>query len=331
MSIEDRLVRDIAAVTGGVVVTESDLKEARIALAERMDNESRHVRLRRLAPAAAAVVALGVAGGTAYMTLGGDDDAASQPANPPAESDPDADYLIGNAPTAQILNGVWRLDNGHVTVKFREDGGVRFDDQGTLFSHPSVAGTYAIAGQRITVTVTDNTKTNCVGTTFAIRASLVEAGELRYVPDSAVGDCFPLPPGRGAWEQVLPTNNKNLAALVFSTDKGWRALASKAEIYGVWLAEGGRFLLEMDRGGTYFVADVSGEPVDSGQWSLRGTDLTLTSSAGSARCTSGDKLVLGAVQWENPGTPALRGTLRQNTCDGAWTPPAWIQLPNLGG
>ena len=37
-SIEERLARDIAAVTGGVVVTESDLRDARDAVDERIDS-----------------------------------------------------------------------------------------------------------------------------------------------------------------------------------------------------------------------------------------------------------------------------------------------------
>jgi hypothetical protein len=139
-----------------------------------------------------------------------------------------------------------------------------------------------------------------------------------------------LPPGRGAFEQLVPTNNKDLSTLVFSTDKEWAALPSKDDLYGVWLAERRPFLLEIDRGGAYFVVDASGEPVDKGQWSLQGSALTLTSGPGSSACTAGDKLVLGAVQWEDPGTAAFRGTLRQNTCGGAWTPPAWILVPNAG-
>jgi hypothetical protein len=328
-SIEERLARDIAAVTGGVVVTDSDLKEARMAIAERVDSERRHVRLRRLAPAAAAVAVLAAAGATAYLELGGDDDQAIQPAHEgPVTSDPNADYLVGSAPTAQLLSGVWRLDNGHVTAKFTADGRLLLDDQGTLFSAPRTAGTYVIAGQEITVTVTRNTQSRCIGTTFTMRASLPASGALRYVPNIPDGACSPLPLGRGAFEQLLPTKNKDLRELVFSTDVGWRPLTDRDTLNGVWLAEGGGYLLEMDRGGAYFVADASGEPVDTGQWSLNGADLTLTSSAGSATCTAGDKLVLGAVEWENPNTTALRGTVRQNACGGAWTPPAWIGIPN---
>jgi hypothetical protein len=325
-SIEERLVRDIATVTGGVIVTESDLKEARDAINARFDADRRHVSLRRFAPAAAAAIVLALVGATAYLTLGGDDH-ASQPANG-GSSTSDDDYLTGSLPTTQLLNGVWRLDNGSVQVKFGADGTVRFDEHGMLFSHPSTTGSYAVTGQLITVTLAAHPQSTCVGTTLQIRASLPEAGLLRFLPDAASASCSPLGPGKGAFEQLLPTNNKNLSTLVFSTDKAWTALPSKDDLYGIWLAERTGFLLEMDRGGAYFVVDASGATIDKGQWSLSGTDLTLTSGPGSQACTAGDKLVLGAVQWEDPGTAALRGTVRQNTCHAAWTPPAWILVPN---
>jgi hypothetical protein len=327
--IEERLARDIAAVTGGVVVTDSDLREARIAVAERVESERGQDRLRRLAPVAAAAAVLALVGATAYLTLGRDDESAGRPADQgPVTSDPNADYLVGSAPTAQLLSGVWRLDNGHVVVKFTVGGDVRFDDRGTLFSRPSTTGTYALSGQAITVTVTGNPQSRCIGTTFTLRGSVPAAGELRYVPDVPDQTCSPLPVGRGAFEQALPPNNKDLRELAFSHDAGWQALASKDTLYGVWLAEGGGFLLEIDRSGAYFVADASGEPVDTGRWSVRGADLTLTSSAGSSSCAAGDRLVLGAVEWVQPSTTAFRGTVRANTCNAAWTPAAWALIPS---
>ena len=61
-SIEERLARDIAAVTGGVVVTESDLRNAREAIDDRIDSGHQRRRNGIVAAAAAAVlvVALGV-------------------------------------------------------------------------------------------------------------------------------------------------------------------------------------------------------------------------------------------------------------------------------
>jgi hypothetical protein len=328
-SIEERLARDIAAVTGGVVVTDSDLREARKAVDERIDSKRRRDRLRTVAVAAAAAVVLVGAGVTAYLTLG-DDDGTVLPAGPePSVSNSDADYLTGSSPTPDLVDGLWRVDNGEIMLKFAKNGTVRFDDRGTLFSHPVTTGTYAIDGALITVTITDDAQSECVGTEYAMRASLPGAGALRYIPDTATGPCTPMPPGQGVLEQVLPTS-PSLAGLVFSKDGGWHPLAGKVSLYGVWQAEGGGHVLEIDRGGTYFIADDSGKPVDRGQWSLRGSNLTLTSSARSTECSQGDQLVLGAVEQENPGTIGMRATVTQNTCGGAWTPAAWILIPHVG-
>lgn len=330
MSIEDRLVRDIATVTGGVIVMESDLQEARKAVNDRIYTKRPRVRLRSATAVAAAAVVLAAAGIAGFLTFG-DDDRASQPANPgPAPiSDPVAEHLTGQAPTAQLLKGVWRVDNGKILVQFREDGTVRFDDQGTLFSRPTTTGTYAIAGDTITVTTTSDAQQNCIGSTYAMRAALAEVGVLHYVDAAtAVSPCAPLPPtGLGALEQALPTGAA-LAGGGASADDNWQPLTDKAVLAGVWIAEGGGHLLEIDAAGTYYVADASAEPIDRGNWSLRGSDLTLTSAAGSARCSAGDTLVLGAAQSVTFSTLGLRGTVRQNTCGGAWTPVSWLLLPN---
>jgi hypothetical protein len=130
-------------------------------------------------------------------------------------------------------------------------------------------------------------------------------------------------------EQLLPAS-PSMAELVFSTESGWQALVGKSALYGVWLAEGGGYVLEVDAVGSYYVADESGEPVDRGQWSLRGgSDLTLTSSADSAQCGKGDRLVLAAVeQLAGTGTRAVRSTVQENTCGAAWVPAAWILVPS---
>jgi hypothetical protein len=91
-SIEERLVRDIAAVTRGVVVTDSDLRDAQAAVAERIGNVRQQDRRRSavaVAAAAAAVVVL-LLGLAAYLTIGGDDKAA-----PPAGPGPSSTPSIG--------------------------------------------------------------------------------------------------------------------------------------------------------------------------------------------------------------------------------------------
>lgn len=324
-TIEHRFARDIAAVTGGVVVTESDLREAREAVDERI--RSKRLRDRAgVAVAAAAAVAVAAVGARAFVTR--NDDEAAQLAGSRAEApDPDADHLTGARPTVELVEGVWRLDDGETAVRFEGNGTVRFDDLGTLFSRPATTGTFAITGDRIIVTTTADEQAGCAGTEFAMRASLPERGAMRFVVAETPGSCAPLPSGRGVLEQVLPTST-GMAELAFSQEPGWRPLADKAVLYGVWMAEGGGHLLEIEPGGNYVVADGSGQPADVGQWSLRGADLTLTSSTGSAKCSQGDRLVLAGVESIDPGTAVFRGTVRQNACGAPWTPDAWILIPN---
>lgn len=326
-SIAEQLARDIAAATGGVVVSETDLREARNAVHERIKSSRRRGRIRNVA-AAAAVVLAGV-GVTALVTLDRNDKVA-QVAGPDTAVNPlYAGYLTGSAPTAQLLEGVWRLDNGGTTVRFDSSGTVRFDDHGALFSDPVTTGTYRIDADLITVAITDDREAECVGTEFTMQASFPEPGEMRFIGSATPGLCAPLPAGKGVLEQVLPAS-RSMAGLVFSQDGGWQPLSREASLYGVWLAEGGGHLLEMNPEGSYYIADGVGEPIDTGQWSLRGADLTLTSSARSTTCTEGDQLVLAAVDWIDPGTRALRGEVKQNACGGSWTPTAWILIPHVG-
>lgn len=327
-SIEERRTRDIAAVTGGVVVTDSDLRNARDAVDERID--SRRDRRRTVIAAAAAAVLILILGVAAFQTLGGDAETAP-PANPgPTTSDPEADFLTGRAPTPDLLQGVWRVDNGTVAMRFSPPNLVSFDDGGRLFHNPGVRGTYAITGDLITVNV-DGGPAGCGGQEFAMRASLPGPGNMRFVHTKpGTTNCSLLVPPRGVLDQVLPTS-QHMAELVLSNESGWQPLVGKSALSGVWLAEGGGHVLEIDPGGSYYVADESGEPIDRGQWSLRGTDLTLTSSAGSAVCSKGDQLVLGAVEQVNLGTRVVRSTVQQNACGAAWATAAWILIPHAGG
>ncbi len=217
-SIEERLARDIAAVTGGVVVTESDLHDAREVLDERIDRKRVRDRARTVGVAAAAAVVVAIVGVTAFQTLSNEDDPA-----PPADSgpttpvDPEARFLTGKAPTPQLIEGVWRVDNGTLLLRFSSDGTVQLDDGGQLYSDPLAFGTYEITDDLITVTVDAGTG-QCVGQTFAMRASLPESGAMRFVhtqpgtgtctPDPVLIDAAPTGPHTDVWwvlERVLPT------------------------------------------------------------------------------------------------------------------------------
>jgi hypothetical protein len=221
------------------------------------------------------------------------------------------------------------VDNGSTSLLFGEDGTMRIDDLGALYSHPAMTGTYTIDGDLITVTVED-AQPECIGTEFGVRASLPDPGIIRFVQGTApTVACLALPVGQQVLEQVLPTS-PGMADMVLSTEHGWTPLLEEATLYGDWQAEGGGYLLEMAPGGAYYVVDEAADVVDRGRWSLRGSDLTLTSSARSTRCSDGDQLVLGGMEYVDPGTSVLRATVEQNGCGVPWTPTAWILIPHVG-
>lgn len=336
-SIEERLARDIAAVTGGVVVTESDLRDARDAVDERIDSRRQRDRRRIVTAAAVAALLIPVLGVVAFQTLGGDDKSAPPVSPAPPSPNVNDAFLTGSAPTPDLLEGVWRVDNGTVLLRFTTDGAIQFDDGGELYSDPSATGRYEIAGDLITVTVAGG-PAGCAGQVFAMRASLPEPGVMRFVhTQPGTGNCSPQPfpvddppgPHLDVWwalEQVLPTS-QGLAELNLSPAGGWRPLSDQSALYGDWLAEGGRYVLEISPDGSYLVADESGEPIERGGWSLRASDLTLTSS-GLSDCNDRDRLVLGGVEQVEVGITLMRGTVEQNTCGAAWTPSAWMLFPH---
>jgi hypothetical protein len=328
-SIEEQLKSDIAAVTGGVVVTESDLHDARDAVEERLETAQR-TRSRALAAVAAAAVVIPILGVAAFQSLG-DDTKTAPPASSVTTTSPNPDdaFLTGSAPTPDLLTGVWRVDNTYSLVQFATDGAFRLTDRGRLFADPAVQGTWVIAGDLITVSVEGGTA-GCAGQTWTVLASVPKPGILRFVQDQAASPSCSYGPGeRRALQQVLPTNNEWLAALDLSTEGPWKPPADRnASLYGDWMAEGGGHVLELAPGGVYYVADESGEAVDSGQWSKRGSQLSLTSSTASGECTNGDRLTWGGLELANPGTSVMRGSVEQNTCGAAWASKVWILLPD---
>ena len=340
-SIEERLARDIAAVTGAVVVTESDLRDARNAVDERIDRKGQRDRRRTIVAAAAAAVLIPVLGVTAFQFLGGDDKSAP-PANPGPTTDPDADFLTGRAPTPELLEGVWRLDGGTSLLRFRTDGNVSLDSLGRLYAD-SVVGTYTIEGDVITVDITGvkNGPAGCVvPQDLAMRASQPEAGLLHVVHTQPVtGTCLSDQGERWVLQQVLPTNNEGMAGLDFSGDD-FQPLANPSALNGDWMAQGGGHVLELTsvpsaapNGGVYYVAAASGDVVDHGRWTLGASrsQLRLVSSSHSPTCDQGDRLVLGELRYsDSHPAAAFRGTVEQNTCHGGWTPEVWILLPHIG-
>lgn len=330
--IEERLTGDIAAVTRGVVVTESDLRDARNAVEDRIDSKRR----RTVVAVAAAAVVISILGVTAFQTLGGDDKTAP-PADQvrPTSPDPDALFLTGSAPSPELLEGVWRVDNGTSLLRFRTDGEVFLDSGGMLYAD-SVVGTYTIAGDLITVDVQGGPAGCVVPERLVLRASLPEAGALHVVHTEPItGTCISDSYERWVLEQVLPTQ-EGLAGLDFSGDD-FQPLADPSGLHGDWMAQGGGHVLELTSDGTaapndgdYYVAAASGDVVDYGRWTFDASrsQLGLVSSGNSQMCDVGDLLVLGELGYVDSFPGAFRGTVEQNTCGGAWTPEVWILLPH---
>jgi hypothetical protein len=326
-SVEEQLVQEIAAVTREIVVTDAELLEARQELSKRIDTDRRWSRVLLAAGLAAAAAVIAVAGVIAVETLGGAD-ARPQPLNTPSApsvSKQDADWLIGDPPTTASLNGVWRVDDDAVLMRFSEDGRVWFSDRGRLYGHPSTMGTYEVAGYEITITTTNDADSGCVGQKSVLRASMFELGILRYA-FSGDTDCAPVPYGRQDLEQALPTSE----ALIFRNENGWRPLPADTELDGDFIAEGGGYILELNRGGDYFVASAFGDVVDRGRWNRQARTLTLTTttSAGTPTCAEGSKLVLRGLETLNPGTVVFRGRTAENTCNAPWTPTGWLLIPD---
>ena len=328
-SIEERLVRDIEDVTKGVIVTEPELLEARSELDEHIESTRRRDRRRTVLVVAAAAVVIAGAGVIAVQSGG-----ESEPVEPAGQPTPDSiadtyDYwLTGGAPTAQLIDGLWRLDNGGMSLLFSEDGTVQIDEQGMVYSKPAAWGTYQIDG--VTINMTFDGGTSCEGTQQAMVASLMKDGTMRAVADDASGgNCTPFASGQMAWEHVLPPA-RALTGLAFSHETGWQPLPTQFNLAGDWAAEGGGYVLEMTPNGDYFLLDESAEAIDEGEWSRQGPALVLTSSARSTNCDNGDRLVLGNVETVDAGTLVIRGTVGENTCGGSWTPKTWFLIPHVG-
>lgn len=336
-SVEERLGRDIAAVTGDVVVTESDLKNARDAIEDRIEIGRQRSRRRTVAGVVAAAVVLVPIVAMAIARSTGDDDTTRPvgPVTPTATAirAPADQWLTGESPTRDLVQGVWREDDGNLSIRFSPSGSVQFDEFGQLFGDPGFEGTYQITGDVISIHV-DGGGAGCTGADFAMRASLPEPGMMRFVPtDAGTRQCTMAQVGVwGTWEQVLPAGPV-FEGLKFPDKLPWQLLPDRASLIGMWAAEGGGYALEIDRDGSYYLVDGSAKPIDHGQWSYRNARLALTSSADSVECSKGDQVVVRDVEQVNPGTGTvgMQWTVEQNTCGGAWAAKEWFRVPDEGG
>lgn len=323
-TIEEQLTRDFEVVTGQMVVTDSELTQARTAIGERLQVSREGARRRRLALGVVAAVVLPVCT-VAVVRAVGEMKSAAAPVSRPTDPTAEDLFLAGGPPTTEALSGVWRVDNGTMLVWFSGTDEVALDNRGRLFADPLMKGTYAIEGDEVTVSVVSGSA-DCIGKRFAIRVALPDDETARVVPARApAGDCSSPMGMRESMERLLPTS-EGLQGIV-AGKKHWEPVPAADDLHAVWMAQGGGYLLELDPEGTYYVADATGR-FDRGEWSVRGSRLTLASSAESTACSSGDELVWGDLQWRFRDMTTIRATARTNTCAAPWAAvEAWIEVP----
>ena len=319
-SIEEQLLRDIEEVTGTVVVSEADLRDASSEVMKRLEDrrQSDHRRGVLVAAAAAAVIV-----GIAAWQLRGHD-GLEEPVGPgPSEetsvlSAADQAFVSGEAPTADLIEGVWRLDNptdSRMLFMFTSDGEFRWDDAGLLSQNPLVHGSYEIDGQDIVVDV-DGGVAACEGEQLVFRAATQRAGLVHMVPVGVgAGECGRPMSRQFVLEQQLPTPEGS-DGLTAGPGNNWSPPFGPAALEGVWYVGGGGYLVELGRDGTYSLLAGHGEVVDSGLWTEENdtTRLTLTSTTESPSCEAGDSYVLDDLRAKDLGALVLQGTLVQDDC-----------------
>lgn len=331
-SIEERLQRDIAAVTEGVVVTEQDMRDARVEVEDRIEIGKQRDRRRNVGAILAAAVVVPIIGALAFQNIGGDDEAVA-PATPPTDEPTGySSEWLGSEPTLELIKGVWRVDDSSILVWFRADGSVHFDDAGSLFSTPMSAGTYALAGDQIVITTTaaGGDGERCAGTETTVQAGIAGRGSMTVVNVGPTSESCSLLSSDGRWNlhQTLPTTHEYMRTFRPLAEDDFAPLTRTDLLYGDWVAVGGDAILEMTPDGAYVVAAESGDVVDRGSWTVTDRRLQLVSSADSPSCGAGDRFVLGPLTHSDPGdSEFIRGRIVEQTCGGAWARDAWYLLP----
>jgi hypothetical protein len=340
-SIEERLARDIAAVTGGITMTGQEIDDAREVLDERIEARRRR-NTRRYAAAVAAVLVVG-SGVVAFALDHGDGKAAGPAGRNDHQStlnDADQTWLTGEALTQDALVGVWRVDNGAVALRFMANGLFSYSDIGSLFTDfadQDAFGAYTVDDSVITLINSTASKPDCAKARVRLHASKPETGKVRIVldPDDTPG-CSPVGDGQQALEQILPAmpDYASMASNA-ANENGWEPLTDATSLGGLYF-DSANHLLELDQDATgpndsargrYYVVAPTDDVVDQGTWEASSGELTLTSSAESARCDAGDRLMLGDML-ADPVSDGFRGTVTKDSCDVIRASGVWIHVPD---
>lgn len=340
-NIEKRLARDIAAVTGGITMTEQEIDDAREVLGEYIEVRRRR-NTRRYAAAVAAVLV--IASGVVALALNHGDGRAAGPAkrsdHQSTLNEADQRWLNGEAVTQRAVVGVWRVDNGEVALRFMANGLFSYSDTGSLFTDfasQDAFGAYSVEDGVITLINSTASKPDCAAARVRLHASTPETGKVHIVldPDDA-SLCSPVGNGQQALEQIQPTMPDYATMAADAADeKGWPQLTDATSLGGLYF-DSTNHLLELDQDmtgpndsarGRYYVVAAVDDVVDQGTWEAGSGELTLTSSAESARCGAGDELVLADLLADTV-SDGFRGTVTKSSCDVVQASGVWIHVPD---
>jgi hypothetical protein len=319
-------------------MTDSDLRDARARAEKDVDRRRPGGRLRIVVAAVAAAV-VAIAGTAAWLGLRGDQDVSQPTENAPSSALSAADteltaqeeeFLAGDAPTPELLAGVWRLDNpttSRMLFSFTADGEISYDDTGQLSAAPLVSGTYTIEGDVITVDI-ESGLADCAGQTLSVRAAVNESGGLNVLPSSNEADGCGVP-GRPQWvlEQMLPASEE-LKGLKAPPGAEWNPLAGPEAVPGEWLDPSGGVIVELVPDGTYTALMGLGQVADSGTWTVddSASELNMVSAGESGACAKGDEVVLSQLRQRDLGALVLQADEQRNDCGLLWTGHGWFLL-----
>ncbi len=238
-------------------MTESDLRDARVAVEDRIESGRQRDRRRGVVvAAAAAAVVVGVA---TWQGLSGKTpvlrrrrpDRRRRPCRTRTRT-----FLTGDAVTAEILPGVWRLDNRAWLFMFTSDGRFSYDEHRAAVADPLVDGTYAVDGDTITVDIEGGTA-GCAGQTLTLRAVVFARARCTCCPSAASRAAAALPSApSGCWSRCC----RRATSPGSRTGPGgnWDPLAGYGAMQGTWYDPQGGYLVELRDDGSYSTLTGSG-------------------------------------------------------------------------
>jgi hypothetical protein len=348
MTPAERRVVDELHQYADIAVTDKDIEQAREQLYARIDARSdRRTRATLMAVAAAAVVAALV--GVAWWAVDTWSD-RTQPADEPEE------FLDGQPPTPDLLEGIWVSAGdgsdgtlaglaGREVIRFSREGTFlgTSNDGGYLHdTPPSEFGDYTINGRRVTFT-NDGGAWCEPGARWSWQAAVPSDGLLHVVWHESLdadNDCAGEDRSEETFVRVSPSSAGSPGITALEPGSGQELTLTPYGVRGLFLQEGGEYLLSLNHEDGTYALDSRGElfddPADSGTFELDddARTLTLTSDSSSRECTEGDQLVMqDVVPEELHPRAALRGDVATDTCgDRIGGAATWIRLaPGYSG